>query len=507
MNLPAPEVAAGTEDQAHWALWPTRGRGVGFRELAVLPQTADAEIAVKTGGGSHPAVTEDFVTWVWAAQRFRTDSLRDHLGHTLEVVYRGRRWGQGRADFQDALIAFDGRLEQGDVEVHVRSSDWHAHGHHMDPHYDRVVLHVVLWRDMPVPPSTSDGRPLRELALGDWCDGSIESLYAEYRALDGQTPDGPSCGPGLQALGHLLERAGLARFRGRVARFQGDLCCLPPDEALYRATMGALGYSTNGELFRTLAEWVPMGLVRSMARQHEDLIGAMEAMLLGTAGLLPSQTDRERTGQQDHHPHVQHLEAIWGQMDGRHVARRLARGDWQVHRVRPCNRPARRMAGAARLLAQWAQDVEFPHALLERVRDMGRSLRPRLLARPFMAADPGGYWSLHADFGLSLRRPSPGLIGQERAGEIVVNVLLPFAAAWGACKGDRGLEQAAERAFLAYPRGTGNHVTRHMVLQLAGAGTRGLVRSACHEQGLVHLFKGWCRCRDCRGCMVSASRQ
>jgi len=291
-----------------------------------------------------------------------------------------------------------------------------------------------------------------------------------------------------------------------VAGFQGDLSCLPPDEALYRAIMGALGYSANRELFRTIAEWVPVGLLRSMAHEHGDLIGALEAMLLGTAGLLPSQTRREGADHQDSHPHVRYLEAIWGQMDGRYVARRLARGDWRVHRVRPCNRPARRMAGAARLLAQWARDVEFPRALLERVRDIAGSSRPRLLARPFLAADPGGYWSTHADFGLPLRCPSPGLIGQERAGEIVVNVLLPFAAAWGACNGDRELEQAASQAFLVYPRGAGNHVTRHMALQLAGPGNPGLVQSACQEQGLVHLFKGWCRCRDCGGCMVAATR-
>ncbi len=74
----------------------------------------------------------------WQAGRFAAP-LRTIDGRTVEVVHRGT-WSHGFGpDFRDALLLFDGReLRSGSVEIHLHTSAWADHGHHLDPRYDDV---------------------------------------------------------------------------------------------------------------------------------------------------------------------------------------------------------------------------------------------------------------------------------------------------------------------------------------------------------------------------------
>ena len=67
-------------------------------------------------------------------------------GEHIRIIYPGRINDDRGADFRDAVIATSRRVVKGDIEVHVKSSDWQAHRHHCDPVYNRVILHVVMWQ-------------------------------------------------------------------------------------------------------------------------------------------------------------------------------------------------------------------------------------------------------------------------------------------------------------------------------------------------------------------------
>ncbi len=89
-------------------------------------------------------------------------------------------------------------------------------------------------------------------------------------------------------------------------------------------------------------------------------------------------------------------------------------------------------------------------------------------------------------------------IGRDRALEIVVNVVLPFAYAHGQVLGDEALSQAALDRYRQVPAPAYNQVTRHMRSQVFG--TYGGPRTARQHQGLLHLFHSCCsqaRCSDC----------
>ena len=115
-------------------------------------------------------------------------------------------------------------------------------------------------------------------------------------------------------------------------------------------------------------------------------------------------------------------------------------------------------------------------------------------------AGTDGFWAAHHDFGRPLPAPQPWLVGAGRAGEVVVNVLLPFAYALGQAASETALAERALAIYRLYPSGPPNRVVREMAVQVGGADGPKLARGACRQQGLIHLYRHWCDSRDCARC-------
>lgn len=81
--------------------------------------------------------------WRSCGGRGPANGWRTVDGRRLRVLYPGRPAPGHGPDFRDALLELDGASLRGDVEVHRRPSEWRAHGHHQNPEYKGVVLHVV----------------------------------------------------------------------------------------------------------------------------------------------------------------------------------------------------------------------------------------------------------------------------------------------------------------------------------------------------------------------------
>jgi hypothetical protein len=128
-----------------------------------------------------------------------------------------------------------------------------------------------------------------------------------------------------------------------------------------------------------------------------------------------------------------------------------------------------------------------------------------------VSVDPfaDSFWAGHFDFGRPTPSGRPWLIGSGRAGEIVVNVVLPFLHALGQARDEGDLSDRAIALYRRYPTTSQNRVTREMALQLGGPDGARHARTACRQQGLIHLYKHWCNLRDCGHCpaLRSAGRQ
>lgn len=441
---------------------------------------------------------ESQLTHIWQYQLLAKTGLVTEEGEPVEIIYPGRINDDRGADFRDAVIATGRRLIKGDIELHIKSSGWQAHQHHRDVLYNRVILHVVLWHNSPTATKLENGAEVPVLSLHRYLTLPIEQ-WSNLAGSPG-SPNTPCLkagqGQAPERITGVLDRAGEARFLTKAARFQADLRQTEASQSLYQGIMEAMGYTKNKLPCLELAQRLPLHLLESVTRNSksdEECLARQQALLLGTAGLLPSQC-------QDGHPNnslderwLDRLERLWATYHHRGV---MSHHDWHLFKVRPNNSPVLRLVAMSYLVLRYR-----PERLLAAVVNMVKAAPADrghhcLAARLVVTTESSG--ANHCTSGSNRHRRSLTLVGKGRAADITVNVLLPFTFAWGQFNAQPELAKKALRLYQSYPRLQPNTVERHMLKQLGL--DRASVNSARRQQGLIHIHKNLCsqgRCKDC----------
>ncbi|HEY41076.1 MAG TPA: DUF2851 family protein [Dehalococcoidia bacterium] len=430
-------------------------------------------------------------------------ALATEQGESVEIIYPGRRNDSQGADYQDAVITTSGRLMKGDIEVHVRSSDWWSHRHHLDPAYNRVVLHVVWWHDTEAPTSLRNGSTVPVLVLGAIRETSSERRSAVSHSSAQSTPcAGGISGAAMERLAELLDQAGNERFFAKAAEFQADLAQVGAGQVLYRGIMGALGYSRNKMACLELADRLPLTKLESVASaktSDEQCIIELQTLLIGMAGLMPSQrgTGYFRDGLT--HRYIGILERLWSSCrDGRE----MSPDRWHLCCTRPYNSLMRRLAAMSYLITRYREEGLLTGLWGRYVEDTPSYQDWRRMEEGLLVS-ADDYWGCHFDFGADSLAASPTVLGEGRASDIMINVLLPFSYVWGQSAGRPELTTAALDAYRRHPRLADNALLKHMRSQLRIG--RLLVSSARRQQGLLHIYRTLCTQGQCGRCSLFIS--
>jgi len=307
--------------------------------FAVLSQQYCRESQARKEASRINAFPERAAVKIWQDLLDRNDLVTEE-GEPIKIIYPGRLNGGQGADWLDTVIATSQGLKKGDIEVHVRSSHWWAHRHHRDPVYNRVILHVVMWRDTEAAALLQNGERVATLVLDKYLKSPADHHPVSAHPLANL---GMPCHQPRDSgfIGELLDRAGKERFLAKAARFQVDLAQTEAGQSLYQGIMGALGYAKNKSPFLELARRLPLQALESVTqgeRSAEERLARQQALLLGTAGLLPSQS-RRRQPANNGDEWRDKLERLWAS-SGQTEA--MSENDWQMSRVRPNNLPSRR---------------------------------------------------------------------------------------------------------------------------------------------------------------------
>jgi len=402
-----------------------------------------------------PPITEKQLARLWERRAVRSRALRTERGNRIQVLYPGRPGVTAGPDFRNALLLVEDQgLVQGDVEVHLRQQDWRSHGHHEDPNYNGVALHVALETTGALSGTASGGYPplvgLRGLLddpTGEDTPGEVRDHL--WRLLEGHGYRRPDTAERMAAL---LNRAGDERFLGRSRVLQRLISEQPPEQTLWESVCEALGYRHNQHAFLQLAIAAPIHTLENMARQipESERNAVLSAALLELAGF----------GEHQRPNRLRRIPAKLGPP--------LDAGQWKLFRVRPSNHPRRRVAGAAALLTRFVDD-----GLLHGLASVAAAGNPSTLTEALSVG--------------SGAEGGAALIGTGRARDIAVNAALPFLHGWASLTGAAGKSSAMLEVYRRYGKLTENEITRELASALQPAEWGRVARTARQQQGLIHL--------------------
>ena len=233
-------------------------------------------------------IDEALVQKWWHEQRF-FDTNMESIDRRATRVLKPGIWNHNEGpDFMHAEIEIDGKLQIGDVEIHVRSSEWYAHKHHLNSRYNRVIVHAVLFNDdFNLRTRLQNGKRIPTVELLKWVAVDTGDLYDDTKET---TTDGLCRITGkqlnIEALKGVFESLGRERFLEKTESMRLLRTRLDFEQLLYEGIMEALGYERNSKPLRELAQHVPF----TDLDQKSEL--EIQAMLFGVAGLLPSQREK-----------------------------------------------------------------------------------------------------------------------------------------------------------------------------------------------------------------------
>jgi hypothetical protein len=111
---------------------------------------------------------EDFLHYLWKFKKFDVLNLKTVNNEEITIVNVGQYLELAGPDFFNAQIVIGAQKWAGNVEIHLKSSDWYVHHHEKDVGYENVILHVVWEHDVAV--FRSDNSEISVLELKNYVE-------------------------------------------------------------------------------------------------------------------------------------------------------------------------------------------------------------------------------------------------------------------------------------------------------------------------------------------------
>jgi hypothetical protein len=409
---------------------------------------------------------EDFIYYLWENRLLNLD-LRTTSGDEISVISVGNRNFDSGADFINARIKIGGTLWAGQVEIHVRASDWFRHRHQYDDNYNNVILHVVYEYD-------TDLLKIPTLEVKDKFDISLLLNYNSFVNSRNWIPCGEFIG-GVQSftvvswfdrmlVEHLENECKELDFKLKNNHYDWE-------QTFYHRLMRYFGLKVNNDSFEYLSRILPLNLLL----KHLDNELYVESMLFGCAGFLDKDFNEE-------YPRL--LKREFKMLKSKFTLKVMPVSNWKFLRLRPPNFPTIRIAQLAKIIVKNGN-------LFSKIRD---SVSMDDIMNLF-DVELDSYWNNHFQFDKVSNVDKKKTFGKTAVESVFVNAIVPMLFYYGKF---HSLESYKEKAmtFLEQLDAEDNIVIRNFIK--AGLS----FNNAFQTQAALFMYKYYCKRRRCLECRI-----
>lgn len=414
---------------------------------------------------------ERLLQFIWQYNLYRPAALYTVQKDAVQIIYGGTINTDAGPDFSSAKIKIGNTILAGNIELHVRTSDWLKHGHQADEAYKRLILHVVYEHDTTLEPG---GIPVLELK-----DHIPAYVLDQYTSLLQTTAPLP-CARSLPAIKSIVKESWLSRllverWEKKLEGWQQELKQARNDwrTLLYWRMAANFGFKVNAAPFLLLAQSLPMQL---LSKQHS--LKQIESLIFGQAGMLDGTfSDDYPISLQEEFAYLKHkynLQPIAGYL-------------WKFMRLRPANFPSVR-------LAQFSALVHQSLHLFTSLSDY-KSVSEIAALLNVTASE---YWDTHYRFDELQMKKNVKRLGGDSVNNIIINTIAPVRFLYAYSQGLIAEQEAALSLLEALPAEDNN------VMRLwADHDWKGL--NAAQSQSMLQLYNHYCTNKRCLECALGLS--
>ncbi|MFV8334517.1 DUF2851 family protein [Flavobacterium sp. RSP29] len=354
---------------------------------------------------------EDFLHYLWKFKKFDILNLKTVSNEEVTIVNVGQYLELACPDFFNAQIVIGTQKWAGNVEIHLKSSDWYVHHHEKDVGYENVILHVVWEHDGAVFRGDNSEIPVLEL----------KKYVEKETVVNYQTLMAPKswifCEKQLKDIDEFVLQNWQERlFFERLERKSQPIFDLLEqtnqdwEGVLFCLLAKNFGLNTNGEIFYKMAQSVSFSIIRKESFEVENL----EALIFGASGLLDSEKEDN---------YFKDLKFRYFYLLHKYHIEKIGMEPVQFFKHRPDNFPTIR-------LSQLANLYHSQQNLFSKISSLN-SLKSTYELFQITASE---YWQTHYQFDKVSPKKNKGL-SKSFIDLIVINTIIPIQFAFAKSQG------------------------------------------------------------------------
>lgn len=414
---------------------------------------------------------EEFLHFLWQYKLFNKANLISVKGGIVEVVDSGSYNTNSGPDFLNTKLKIDGQLWVGNVEIHIKSSDWYAHYHEKDANYDAVILHVVWEYDTDVFMKNNNLLPTVELQK------SVQKeVLKNYKKLFSKEQRWIPCEKQIAQvdsflLNNWLERLYFERLENKSIVIKELLQKSNNDyeAVLFQLLAKNFGLKVNGAAFLQLAQSFDFSVLRKVRFNEEEL----SALLFGQAGFLADEIEDS---------YYQQLQKEYTYIQHKYKLHSITKHTFQFFRMRPNNFPPIRIAQLVALYNKY-QNLFSRLININEVEDF----------YDLLTVEVNDFWKTHYTFETDSKKSAKKLT-KSFIDLLIINTIIPLKFVHEQTRGEVNEENLLRLMEQLQPE-KNSIINKFSELKIEA-------KNAFESQALLELKNNYCTKKLCMQCTI-----